>query len=202
VTAPVRALPIPVRPSPTDTVSSFIHRLAEANHLKPSHLLAWLRPPPEHRGQVSLDRLAAVSGRRVDALQHTLADLRCGHCDQPLAKITDMGRPARWCSPICRDTAYRKRRDAIRTSPHQRGVESVCETCGTHVVRDRTVRWCSRICRSTSLQRRRTCGRCSTPFTAAKTGRSRLGCSRRCRDAVYEDRKRARSYPLSSSQVV
>jgi TniQ len=76
-------LPVPLRPQPGETASSYARRLAQANHLRPSYLRSVLCDPPHRTGAIRLWRLAAVSGRSVSALEHALADLssqsRPGH---------------------------------------------------------------------------------------------------------------------------
>jgi hypothetical protein len=37
----------------------------------------------------------------------------CWHCGEPLPDYSGMGRPARYCSPTCRDRAFRVRRDEL-----------------------------------------------------------------------------------------
>ncbi|GAA0477538.1 hypothetical protein Aca07nite_72190 [Actinoplanes capillaceus] len=75
--APLPApLPIPVRPRPPESVNSYIRRLARANHLRPSYLRIYLAQPPQHLGSVRAPRLAAATGRSVEALLHTFPDLQ------------------------------------------------------------------------------------------------------------------------------
>jgi hypothetical protein len=72
-TRPLAPLPVPVRPRHGETAASYIRRLARANHLRPSYLRSIACRPP-HRG-IQAGRLAALSGRTVRALEHTLAGL-------------------------------------------------------------------------------------------------------------------------------
>ena len=103
-------LPIDVRPRHSESVNSYIDRLARANHLKPADLRAYLCDPPESpRGRPRPERLAAVSGRPVSVLGLTLSGLFCEGCKEPL-QDTGKGRPARWCSQRCRQVAWSQRR--------------------------------------------------------------------------------------------
>ncbi len=73
--SPLRPLPMRVRPRQAETVDSYARRLARANHLRPSYLRAVLCGPPHYAGAIRPERLAALAGRPVWALQHALADL-------------------------------------------------------------------------------------------------------------------------------
>ena len=75
---PLAPLPIRPRPRPSETTESYARRLARANHLRPSYLRAFLCDPPRHTGAIRPWRLAAISGRSVQALEHALADLTQG----------------------------------------------------------------------------------------------------------------------------
>jgi hypothetical protein len=129
-----RALPIQVRPRPSDTVDSYIQRLARANHLHPDNLHGYLCPTPGHRGRSRLEHLAAASGRSVRELQRALIDLRRPRCGLPQPPPAQSGRRARWCSPACRKTAFRTRQS--RPEPVT-NVDSICEHCGSPVRRHR-----------------------------------------------------------------
>src|SRR6266496_3943615 len=72
--SPLRPLPMRVRPRQAETVDSYARRLARANHLRPSYLRAVLCGPPHYAGAIRPERLAALAGRPVWALQHALAD--------------------------------------------------------------------------------------------------------------------------------
>jgi hypothetical protein len=69
-------LPIPVRPRPPESINGYIRRLARANHLRPSYLRIYLAQPPQFIGSVRAPRLAAASGRSVEALLHAFPDLQ------------------------------------------------------------------------------------------------------------------------------
>lgn len=58
-------LPIRPRPAPGEPVSSYIRRLAIANHLRPSYLHGYLAGPPDYLRAIQPERLAALSGRTV-----------------------------------------------------------------------------------------------------------------------------------------
>jgi hypothetical protein len=180
-----RRLPIDVRPNPTDTVDSYITRLAHANHLDPGQLRSYCCEPPGYRGRPRSERLAAVSGRTVPVLQRVLTDLRCARCGQPQPDPAHSGRRARWCSPACRKTAYRKR----RPSTPKAAVELVCHRCGTVFTKSRTTLWCSRRCRE-AIQREELktaiestcehCGRCVTDTRPIRW------CTPACREAAWK----------------
>jgi len=70
-----RPLPIRARPRPAESVESYIRRLAQANHLRPSLLHAYLRDPANPARSIRPERLAAASGRTLAALTHTLTGL-------------------------------------------------------------------------------------------------------------------------------
>jgi hypothetical protein len=67
-------LPVNVRPQLGESTDSYIRRLARANHLKPSYLHCFLCGPPFWLGKPQIERLAAVSGRSTEVLQHALSD--------------------------------------------------------------------------------------------------------------------------------
>lgn len=206
IDTPPPRLPIYVRPADNDTLGSYIRRLAHANHLPPadlrSHLCAAGSSGPPH-----IEKLAAVTGRRLADLQQALSDTRCGICYQPLRPRTDKGRPARWCSDRCRVIARRKRvplslqgarRHALHIAP--------CAHCGAVVQRSRPFRWCCEPCRHASYEERRAeskCGQCGRQLQP-ETGSSHGGrhapkwCSGICGAAAYRERLRARpvSRPL------
>jgi uncharacterized protein len=58
-----------------ETSSSYVRRLARANHLRPAYLRRYLADP--QNGTIRIDLLAALAGRSPAALEHALADL--GH---------------------------------------------------------------------------------------------------------------------------
>src|SRR5271166_1892207 len=69
--------PLPVRPRPRhgETADSYLRRLAAANHLRFSHLRRYLSTPEGSYGPVDPGRLAAVAGRELPAILHTLTGL-------------------------------------------------------------------------------------------------------------------------------
>jgi hypothetical protein len=71
---PLAPLPVQVRPRHGETASSYIRRLARANHLRPSYLRSLICSPP-HRGAIRADPLATLSGRSPESLRHSLAGL-------------------------------------------------------------------------------------------------------------------------------
>lgn len=71
---PLAPLPVRVRPRHGETASSYIRRLARANHLRPSYLRSLVCSPP-HQGTIQAGQLAILSGRPARALEYTLAGL-------------------------------------------------------------------------------------------------------------------------------
>jgi hypothetical protein len=71
----LRPLPVQPRPKAGETVDSYIRRLAQANHLKPSYLRGYLTGPPDYLGRPRPARLAVLTGRSQALLERTLADL-------------------------------------------------------------------------------------------------------------------------------
>jgi hypothetical protein len=69
--------PLPLRPRPVagEPVSSYVRRLARANHLRPSYLHGYLAGPPDYLHGIQPERLAALSGRTVAVLDRTLTGL-------------------------------------------------------------------------------------------------------------------------------
>lgn len=70
-----RPLPFRTRPVTGESTSSYVRRLARANHLRPAYLRRYLADP--QNGKIRIDLLAALAGRSPAALEHALADL--GH---------------------------------------------------------------------------------------------------------------------------
>ena len=68
-------LPRQVRPSAAETAERYVHRLAEANHLRPSYLRQLLTTPPNSLGPIQLDKLAALAGRDPVHLVRALPEL-------------------------------------------------------------------------------------------------------------------------------
>ena len=71
----LRPLPVQPRPKAGETVDSYVRRLAQANHLKPSYLRGYLAGPPDYMSRPRPERLAILTGRSQAALERTLADL-------------------------------------------------------------------------------------------------------------------------------
>ncbi len=75
--APPPRLPRPIPPFPGETTASYLHRLAMANQLQPgdlrAHLTGTRQPSP-----VTLDGLAAATGRSPHCLSYALPELRPG----------------------------------------------------------------------------------------------------------------------------
>ena len=96
--------PLPLRPRPVagEPVSSYVRRLARANHLRPSYLHGYLAGPPDYLHGIQPGRLAALSGRTVTVLERTLAGLgkhARGTPSQPSRPITrDADKPAKFAA--------------------------------------------------------------------------------------------------------
>ena len=70
-------LPRPIPPFPGETTASYLHRLAAANQLQPGTLRAHLTGARQS-SPVTLDGLAAVTGRSPHCLSYALPELRPG----------------------------------------------------------------------------------------------------------------------------
>jgi hypothetical protein len=72
--AQLQPLPIPVRPHAGERVESYLHRLARANHLRPSYLrrLVLNSPSAPYGGTVDMARLAILANRRPGVLGRAL----------------------------------------------------------------------------------------------------------------------------------
>ena len=122
---PLRALPIPVRPRHTETVLSYLRRLADAHALPPAALVRLLgrpdRPSCRHwrpRDDVILShpaqhRLAELSGQHRDRLARALPALRVPAAAGDRYDVRLHWSPTRWYDagdcPRCRlrrDGAY------------------------------------------------------------------------------------------------
>jgi hypothetical protein len=68
-------LPIKVKPRPGEHYTSYIRRLAQANHLRPSLLRAYVNTDAYAAKGFRIDRLAALASRPVAALEHALTGL-------------------------------------------------------------------------------------------------------------------------------
>ncbi len=102
-------LPRQIRPVAGEGLTSFIERLATANHIKTSYLRRYLVDPPwSWNGSPSWERLAAVVGREPSSLKKILLSRQCVACGvvtfQPVG-----GSPRQTCSQACRQEAYRRR---------------------------------------------------------------------------------------------
>jgi len=97
--APLPPLPVRVRPRNGEMLSSYVRRLARANHLKPSYLHLLLRPTPVNCIQAS--RLAALSGRPAWTLAQALAGLAMEPGSDPLQLVHTRlpWPPPRWPAP-------------------------------------------------------------------------------------------------------
>jgi hypothetical protein len=120
-------LPVRVRPAAGETAESYIRRLAQANHLRPSLLQVYVRNPDVPSGSIKLRRLAAVSGSTCTALAFALTGLTPAsrrHLPPPSPAESQAERKARLFGVI-RDDAARGmsiRQLASRHHVHRRMV--------------------------------------------------------------------------------
>ncbi|MFJ7261374.1 TniQ family protein [Streptomyces globosus] len=158
-----------MRPVAGEGISSFIERLAAANHLNVRLLRTYLRDPPSsQRGSPSWERLATATGREPSTLREILENTQCIECGAFLPPAPARGGPRQQCSAACRQRSYRKR---SRKPPQQREAHTApapvpapapapaparsCDACGTRLERGSRKRWCSRRCKSWAYTRRR-----------------------------------------------
>ena len=160
MTAADRPRPLPVRPRPRpgETTGTYIEYLGRANHLPARYLRRYLSASRVSAGPPALDRLAAISGRTVTALQHALTDLSCSYCGTPLT-IQPLGRTARWCSRTCavRGFRQRKRGQPERRDPAAATPRTTCRQCGTSLTQKgpgRPASLCSARCRQRAHRQR------------------------------------------------
>lgn len=189
-----------VRPVAGARAKSYVERLATANHLKAGFLWSYLCEPALHRGPLSWDRLAAVSGREPANLREIIDRTQCIGCGK-IAFLQDTNRFRQICSPACRQKAYRRRKPRPRK---QQTTE--CQICGKKLALasrgDKFRRWCSQACRQKGHQQRQreqaaalaealtipepTCDACEAPLGR---GSRRRWCSRRCINWAYTCRR-------------
>lgn len=81
-------LPIRLRPAAGEPVSSYIRRLAIANHLRPSYLRGYLAGPPAYLHGIKPELLAVLSGRTVAVLERTLTGLARQPPRKPSRSVT------------------------------------------------------------------------------------------------------------------
>jgi hypothetical protein len=120
-------LPVRVRLAAGETAESYIRRLAQANHLRPSLLQVYVRNPGGPTGAIRLQRLAAVSGSTRTALAFALTGRTPAsrrHLPPPSPAESQAGRKVRLFGVI-RDDAARGmsiRQIAARHHVHRRMV--------------------------------------------------------------------------------
>jgi hypothetical protein len=129
-------LPVRVRPAAGETTESYIRRLAQANHLRPSLLQVYVRNPDVPTAAIRLRRLAAVSGSSRTALAFALTGLTPAvepHRPPPSPAESQTARKARLFG-IIRDDAARGmsiRQIASRHHVHRRMVrQALAEPAG------------------------------------------------------------------------
>lgn len=126
----IRPLPITVRPRSGESAESYIGRLAEANHLRPSYLHGYLCGPPNYLGRLQPERLAALSRRPLPVLQRTLTRL---------IPQRRRPRPARPPQPSSRAEAKAALFTQIRRGRQEEGL-SIRALADKHRVHRRTIR--------------------------------------------------------------
>jgi len=99
---PPSRLPCPIPPFPGETTKSYLYRLAVANQLQPDDLRAHLTGT-RHHAPITLNGLAATTGRSPHCLSHALPELRPG-----TAPGADPALPAHIRRTICRRCAARR----------------------------------------------------------------------------------------------
>jgi hypothetical protein len=80
---PPRPLPIHVPPDPGDSVTTYIRRLARANHLRPAYLRHYLNRIPSDRHTLRFDWLAALADTPVVHLRQALSHPPPDYPDRP-----------------------------------------------------------------------------------------------------------------------
>jgi hypothetical protein len=115
-----------------ESTSSYIRRLARANHLRPTYLRRYLRSRPGANGDIHIGWLAALAGRPLSALEHALADLDSPHLPGPAQDPTPLRRHRR---PVGKPALFA----IIRQDAHDKGM-SIRALADRHGVHRRTVR--------------------------------------------------------------
>lgn len=186
-------LPFQVRPIADEGRDKFVKRLAEANCIKAHYLRKILREPPEHRGHVQWERLAAVTSRDPVQLSDILGHSRCRGCGIILP-LDDKATNRRTCSAACRTKGYRQRLRPTDESLTHRTI--VCAGCGqsVEVPTQQHRRYCSRTCRQLAREQHqrelgqvpiKACGACGKVIGRLT---SRRWCSERCSDWAWRKR--------------
>lgn len=121
---PPSRLPRPIPPFPGETTNSYLHRLAVANQLQSGDLRAHLTGT-RHHAPITLDGLAAATGRSPHSLSHALPELRPG---------TTPGADPVLPAHIRRTTCWRcaARRGAFRFATTWRPAE--VNICPSHLI--------------------------------------------------------------------
>jgi len=118
--------PLPVRPRPAagEPVSSYVRRLARANHLRPSYLHGYLAGPPDYLHAIQPERLAILSGRTVAVLERTLTGLTRQPPPQPSRRLTRAADKPALFTAIRRDAqdGHSVRALATRHRVHRRTI--------------------------------------------------------------------------------
>jgi hypothetical protein len=126
---PPRPLPIRPRPMTGESTTSYIRRLARANHLRPRLLTRYLRGGPGTTTSIRLDWLAALSGRNPADLAKALTEFRAEHPPAPLPSPSPRRIPTR-------TSLF----NAIRRDAHNNAALSTRSLSDRHGVHRRTIR--------------------------------------------------------------
>lgn len=128
-------LPVTVRPRTGEPVTSYLFRLAEANHLRPSILRTIVNDPPDPNGAFRLDRLAALCGRDVSALRPALTGLAAPRARPGAVGFHEQRKAAAEQRYLDRLARY----EAIRADAQRIDITQA-ELCRLHNVAEDTVR--------------------------------------------------------------
>ncbi|QIS23532.1 TniQ family protein [Nocardia terpenica] len=102
----MRSLPVPLRPFEHETLASYLHRLAAANHISETVLRHHLRVHLGSASSFNVDRLAAAVGTPAPLLRYALPELRSSTEETVMAtagRAVDLARTN--IRPACRRCA-------------------------------------------------------------------------------------------------
>ncbi len=118
MTTALPRLPVQVPPAHWEVIDSYLDRLAELNHLRPDLLrghLTVVQREPAYRRVLVVDRLAAVTGYRIDQLAWAIPDLR-----QPAPNYFLFNSEPMPACPHC--TSRHRGGPVLRLIPHHRHI--------------------------------------------------------------------------------
>jgi TniQ len=128
----LRPLPRRARLFPDETVSSYLHRLADANRLDTAALRAYLTSDRRKSTPIPIGNLAAVSGHSADALGYAMPEL---HDPAELASMQLTRRP--------RNGNYHRQTPACTHCTYAKGITQTVQRWARHddVICRRHRRW-------------------------------------------------------------